>query len=146
MDANSHLANSAYVNFMSHTRMGFFTSLGLTHAQMKEYDIAPVVFYEHIYYFRELFPGPPVQVSLELKGLAEDGRFFEFHHNFYDQKGRNLAHCEMMGAWIGMNSRKLCPLPEAVLRLFDQVERAADFKWLTSEDTRRFGKRPKDLV
>lgn len=24
LDANRHLANSAYMNFMSHTRMGFF--------------------------------------------------------------------------------------------------------------------------
>ena len=28
LDANGHLANSAYTNFMSHTRMAFFSEFG----------------------------------------------------------------------------------------------------------------------
>ena len=30
VDANGHLANSAYTNFMSHTRMGFFIAYGFS--------------------------------------------------------------------------------------------------------------------
>ncbi len=146
LDANRHLANSAYFNFLSHTRMSFFYDHGLTIAKMQEYQLGPIVFFEHMNYFREVLPGKPVRVSLELKGLSEDGMFFEFHHGFYDEQGKHLAHCEMMGSWIDMESRKLTPLPSEFLRSMQGMERAPDFRTLTREDTRKYAKKPKDLV
>lgn len=146
VDANRHLANSAYINFMSHTRMSFLTGAGFGHKEFIEYGIGPVVFYEHMYYFKEVFPGNPVKVSLEIKGMSEDGKFFKFHHNFYDNKGKNVAHCEMLGAWIDMNKRSLTSLPENILNIFNGLDRAEGFKLLTKEDTRKFAKIPKDLV
>lgn len=145
MDANRHLANSSYINFMSHTRMAFLDANGLNLKTLAAIHISPVVFYEHVYYFKEAFAGKPIKVSLEMKGMSPDGMFFEFHHNFYDAKGRNFAHCEMMGAWINLNSRALTGLPEEILLQFDTLEKASDFKVLTKEDTRRFSKKPKDL-
>ncbi len=143
LDANRHLANAAYLNFMSHTRMGFLMECGFNQQTMASHHIGPVVFYEHIYYFKEAFAGKPVSVSLELKGLSEDGMFFEFHHNFYDHKGQNFAHCEMMGAWIDLNTRSLTGLPTVFLEAFDKVEKAADFKVLTKDDTRKYARKPK---
>ncbi|MEM9143844.1 MAG: thioesterase family protein, partial [Bacteroidota bacterium] len=104
-----------------------------------------VAFYEHMYYFKEVFPGKPIRVSLEVKGISEDGRFFEFHHNFYDAQGKNVGHGEMMGAWISLQTRKLIGLPQELLRKFQKVKKADDFRMLTKEDTRRFAKVPRDL-
>ena len=146
VDANRHLANSAYINFMSHTRMAFLWDLGLTQKNLAQHQIGPVVFYEHMYYFKEVFPGRPIRVSLEVMGMSEDGKFFEFHHNFYDANGKNVAHCEMMGAWISLKTRKLIPLPDDLLKIFNTVERPDGFRVLTKEDTRRFAKVPKDLT
>ncbi len=146
VDANRHLANSAYINFMSHTRMAYLTQIGFGHKEFEQYGIGPVVFYEHMYYFKEVFPGKPVRVSLEWKGLSEDGMFFEFHHNFYDYKGRNVAHCEMMGAFIDMKKRSLTGLPQEILDVFLNEERAEDFRFLTKEDTRKYARIPKDLA
>jgi len=145
VDANRHLANSAYINFMGHTRMAYLLELGFDYKVMVENKIGPVVFYEHMYYFKEVFPGKPVKVSLEIMGLSEDGRFFEFHHNFYDSNGKNVAHCEMMGAWMSLESRKLTPLSSEFLQRFMQAEKPEGFRMLTKEDTRKFAKRPKDL-
>ncbi|PCJ95545.1 MAG: thioesterase [Flavobacteriaceae bacterium] len=145
IDANRHMANAAYINFMSHTRMSFLTEIGFGHKEFVEFGVGPVVFYEHIYYFKEVFPGKPIKVSLELLGMSEDGKFFEFHHNFYDYKGRNVAHCEMLGAWIDMTKRNLTALPEPILTIFNTIEKADGFKWLTKEDTRKFAKQPKNL-
>jgi acyl-CoA thioester hydrolase len=145
LDANRHLANSAYISFAAHTRMAFLTDCGFDHTMLGEYNIGPVVFYEHIYYFREVFAGKPVRVSLELTGLSEDGMLFEFTHNYYDHKGRNFAHCDMMGAWIDLKSRKLTPLPKDLVGFFDEVEKSADFKILTTADTRKHKKSPVDL-
>lgn len=146
MDANRHLGNSAYINYMSHTRMSFLMEIGLGLEVMERLGIGPVVFYEHVYYFREALPGVPVTVTLELAGLSEDGRFFLFHHNFYDPKGTHLAHCEIMGAWINLKTRKLTGLPPDLLQKFDVIDRPENFKVLSQKDTRRYAKQPKNLV
>ncbi|RKN83060.1 acyl-CoA thioesterase [Ulvibacterium marinum] len=145
VDANRHLANSAYINFMSHTRMSYLLELGFDQRMMAKHQIGPVVFYEHMYYFKEVFPGKPIRVSLEVMGISEDGKFFEFHHNFYDAKGRNVAHCEMMGAWMSLETRKLIGLPRDLLQVFNSAEKPKSFQMLTKEDTRKFAKVPKDI-
>ena len=145
VDANRHLANSAYINFMSHTRMAFLLELGFDHKTMAQHQIGPVVFYEHMYYFKEVFPGKPVKVSLEVTGTSEDGKFFEFHHNFYDYKGRHFAHCEMMGAWMDLKNRSLTGLTNDFLAAFEATEKPDGYRVLTKADTRKFAKEPKDL-
>lgn len=145
LDANRHLANSAYINFMSHTRMGFLIENGFTQQQLAKHNIGPVVFYEHMYYFKEAFSGKPVRVSLEIAGLSEDGMFFEFVHNFYDSNGKNFASCEMMGAWIDLKTRQLIGLPDVFNTAIANAPKAENFKILTKEDTRRFGKKPRNL-
>lgn len=146
LDANRHLANSAYINFMSHARVAYFHENGIKLEVLAKHHLGPIIFYEHIHYFKEVLPGKVVRVSVELMGLSADGMFFEFHHNFYDDAGRNLAHCEMMGGWIDLNKRSLTPLPGEVLSTFDGMEKAAEFRTLTRQDTRRNLKRPKPLA
>lgn len=145
VDANRHLANSAYVNFMSHTRVSFFEDHNFSLSNLAMYDISPVIFYEHIYYFKEAFMGVPITVTLEIKGLSEDGMFFKFEHNLYNPKGEHLAHCELMGAWINLKTRALSALPKHLLDEITALPKAPDFKTLTKEDTRKYGKRPKNL-
>lgn len=145
MDANRHLANTAYINFMSHTRMNFLLENGFGQEELVKYNLGPVVFYEHIYYFKEVFAGKPVKVSLQLNGLSENGMFFEFLHNFYDHQGRNFASCEMMGGWMDLKTRNLIDLPKELWQKLDILERAEDFEILTKADTRKFRRFPKDL-
>lgn len=145
LDPNRHLANSAYINFMSHTRMSFFTDLGIHQKDLARLNIGPVIFYEHIYYFKEIFPGKPIKVSVEVVGLSEDGSLFEFAQNFYDHKGRNLAHCELMGAWMDLKERKITAFPEELAHILDGFKASANCRILTKEDTRKFGKKPMDL-
>jgi len=145
MDANRHLANKAYIEFAAHTRMSFLNKHGFDHTSLNKYDLGPVAFYEHIYYFKEVFSGKPVRVSLELSGLSNDATFFEFKHYYYDHAGANFAHCEMMGAWMNLTTRKLTSLPEEMQTILEALERSTDFRILTKEDTRRFAKFPKDL-
>ena len=145
LDANRHLANSAFINFMSHTRMGFLTENGFGQKQLSHYNLGPIVFYEHIYYFKEIFAGEPVTVTLELSGLSADGMYFEFIHKIYDHKGNNCASCEMMGSWIDLEERKLTTLPEELFSQLDHTPKTKDFRILTKEDTRKYGKRPENL-
>lgn len=125
--------------------MAFLMENGFGQQQMAKHSIGPVVFYEHMYYFKEVFAGKPVRVTLQLKGISDDGMYFEFVHNFYDYKGRNFASCEMMGAWIDLKERKLIALPEELYKNLSSLDHTDDFKIITKEDTRKFGKKPKDL-
>jgi len=145
VDANRHLGNSAYINFMSHTRMSFMTQMGFGHTEMAKHNIGPVVLYEHMYYFKEIFPGKPIKVSLELKGLSENGMFFQFYHNFYDSKGKNVARGDMMGAFIDLTKRKLMGLPSELLQNLHKIDKTKDFITLTKDDTRKNGQIPIDL-
>ena len=146
VDANGHLANSAYTNFMSHARMAFFTEKGFTMPEIMKYNVGPVLFYEHMYYFKESFLGTPITVTIEVSGLSEDGMLFMFEHNFYNQKGENLAYCEMQGGWIDLKARKMTDLPQVLLDLANAFPKSEDYKVLTKEDTRANGRIPKNIV
>ena len=145
LDANRHLANSAYQNFMSHTRMAFLIESGFTSKESTKLNLGPVVFYEHIYYFKEILPKDKVLVTLSLKGLSEDGMFFEFEHQLYNQNGKHCASCEMLGAWIDLKSRKLTGLPKHLTESMAHLSKTEDFEILTKEATRKFQKFPKDI-
>ena len=145
IDANRHLANSAYLDYMSHTRMAFLIEQGFTQKTLIQHNLGPVVFFEHLYYFKELLPEDKARVYLQLKGLSEDGMFFSFEHNIYNQDGKHCAQCEMMGSWIDLKTRKLTALPNDLRSLMDELEKTNDFKVLTKEDTRKFGKKPEDV-
>jgi len=133
VDANRHLANSAYTNFMSHTRMAFLIEHGFTIKELDVHNIGPVVFYEHMHYFKEVFMGQPLIVSLEVSGLSEDGMFFKFDHNFYNH------------AWIDLKARKMTNLPKVLMDFADNFPKSEDYKILTKEDTRANGRVPKHL-
>ncbi|MEM8927490.1 MAG: thioesterase family protein [Bacteroidota bacterium] len=144
LDANRHLANSAYIDYGSHTRIHFLDGIGFDMKYMMANQIGPVVFYEHMYYFKEVFAGK-IKVSLGLKGLSEKGKFFEFHHDYYDANGKNFARLELMGGWMNLETRKLMDLPEEIMANFNSIPKDGDFRILTNADTRKFAKIPKDL-
>ena len=145
VDGNGHLANSAYLNFMSHTRVGFLNDNGFSMKSLISHGIGPVVFSEHIHYFKESFLEEKLSVSLEVSGLSEDGMFFKFEHNFYNEKGQHLATCDIFGAWINLKTRSLTELPDLLKSHLEKFPKAENFKTLTKEDTRATGKRPKNL-
>ena len=145
LDANRHLANSAYTNFMSHTRMSFFSEHGFSLEEINKRSIGPVVFYEHMYYFKEAFINEVINVSIEVSGLSDDGMFFMFEHNFYNQKGENIAYCEIQGGWLDLKTRKLCGLSESLLELAQKFPKSENYRILTKADTRKHNIRPKNL-
>lgn len=145
LDANRHLANITYLSFASETRMAYLNQIGLSHQHLKQLKIGPVVFNEQLFYFKEVLPDDQIRVSFELEGMSKEGTFFSFVHNFYNKRGNHVARCEMMGAWIHLETRKLTKLPEALIQQFVDTEKTATFKILTAADTRLHGRVPKDL-
>ncbi|KQC32127.1 thioesterase [Nonlabens sp. YIK11] len=145
LDANRHMANSAYQNFMSHTRMAYLIENGFGQQQMQEYQTGPVIFNENIYYFKEIHQGQPITVSCELTGMSEDGSLFSFRHNFYDHKGKNLARGLMTGAWMNLKERRITALHEDLYKMIDHLPKSDDFKEIHLKETRSHGQLPEDL-
>jgi acyl-CoA thioester hydrolase len=146
LDANRHMANSAYQNFMSHTRMAFLIENDFGQREMAQYETGPVIFNENIYYFKEIHQGKPITVSCEVTGMSEDGSLFSFRHNFYDYKGRNVARGLMTGAWMNLRERKITALHA---ELFDKIKsfpRSTDFRILQKSDMRAHGEFPQDMT
>lgn len=145
LDANGHLGNSSYVDFMSHTRMSFFTEVGIGLDVMQVHGLGPVVLYEHIHYYREVHLKSTITVSLEITGMSEDGRFIRFEHNFYDQNNKNLAFTEMLFTWIDLETRKLANPRHEIIDRIDGFPKAKSFKTLLKDDIRKYNRRPIDL-
>ena len=141
LDANRHLLNATYVNYMSHTRMSFLFDHGVNQKLLREHSIGPVALHEHIYYFQEIQPGQQVTCTMQLSGISKDGTFFGFHHRFYNNKGDNCALGTVIGGWISLESRRLTPPPLKVLDTLNSLPRISEFKEMTKEDTRVAGVR-----
>ncbi len=146
LDANRHMANSAYQNFMSHTRMAYLIENGFGQKEMAAYQTGPIIFSENIYYFKEIHQGYPITVSCELTGMSEDASLFSFRHDFYDFKGVNLARGLMSGAWMNLKERRITQLHEDLLLKIDRLPKSDDFKTITFKDTRSHGQYPKDIT
>jgi len=145
LDANQHLGNSTYVEYMSHTRMDFLTSYGLSLDVINGYGLGPIVMYEHVNYFKEIGFDEKIKVSLEVSGMSEDGRFIQIEHNFYNSKGENLANAEMLFSWMDLKTRKFGRIPKDLLQKIEDFPRTKKFETLTKEDTKRLVKKAIDL-
>ena len=145
LDPNQHLANSAYMNFMSATRMVYMTKQGVSYTDLKKNSLGPVVLREEIHYFQEVFPGEPVFISQEITGTSEDGRFYSIRHNFYDKKGNNFARGQIMGTWIDMKTRKIVEPPVDIFDKLMNKNHSTDFKTLTKEETRLANVQPQPI-
>ena len=146
LDANLHLGNSKYIDFMSHTRMSFLTENNLGLDVLFKNNFGPITLHEHIHYFKEIKPRETITVSLEISGHSDDGRFLMFEHNFYNSEGKNLAYAEILFSWIDIKKRKIAVIPEEMLAVIEGFPRSCSFQVLTKEDTRRYGRMPKDLT
>jgi len=146
LDANKHLGNSTYVEYMSHTRMGFLTSCGLSLDVINSYGLGPIVMYEHVYYFKEIGLDDKIKVSLEVSGMSEDGRFIQIEHNFYNEEGKNLANAEMLFSWMDLKTRRFGKIPEELLKKIENFPRTKNFRILSREDTKSLIKKPVDLA
>ena len=145
LDPNQHLANSAYMNFMSATRMVYMAKQGVSYGDLKKHQLGPVVLREEMHYFKEAFPGEPVFVSQEICGLSTEGEFYSIRHNFYNSKGKNFARGEMLGTWIDMKTRKIViPVKEIFEKLMAN-NHTQDFRTITKEETRDVSKQPVNI-
>jgi len=76
LDANRHLSNITYLTYAGENRMTFLNHIGLSHKDLQQLSIEPIVFNEHLFYFKKVVFDDKISVSLELSGMSEKNFFF----------------------------------------------------------------------
>lgn len=144
IDANRHLANSSYMQYCAQTRMAFMTENKMGLKELNRWGIGPVILHERYSFFKEIYMGQKVTVSLEIDGASEDGAIYRFIHKFYLPDGTHCATAEATGVWIDMMLRKSTTPPDDILQVLNQYKGEGAVK-LTREDIKGLPFRPENL-
>ena len=124
----------------------FFSVIKLDKEKFENLNLGPVLFYEHMYYYKEILMGVEFKVNVEINGFSDDGKFFSLFQNFYDTKGNHLAHLDLAFGVMDTNTRKLTSMPTASFEILKSAPKSGSFKILTKEDMRKHGKFPKNII
>ena len=132
MDFNAHMRNTAYLDMSADVRMMYFDQHGFSMREFERRRIGPVVMRDELEYFRELRLLEPVEVTLALAGLSEDGSKFIVRNEFFREDGKLVARVTTFAGWLDLSKRKLTPPPEELAELLKNLTRSEDFQELSS--------------
>ncbi|MCC2644249.1 MAG: hypothetical protein K0R94_27 [Burkholderiales bacterium] len=127
IDANSHVTHTSYAQFATHTRTQWMQSIGYAMNDLLNKDLSAVLLKEETEYYREVFLGEQVSVELFMLGHTQDYSRWRFLHNIYNSKHKLSAKHIVYGAWINTQTRKICPPPDDLIRLIDELPKSSDF-------------------
>ena len=144
IDANRHLANSSYVEYCAQTRMAFMTKHKMGLAELNRWGIGPVILHERFSFFKEMYMGQNVIVSLEIDGFSEDGSIYKFLHRFFLPDGTHCATSEATGVWIDMMLRKSTTPPDDILEVLKEFK-SENFTQMSREDLKNLPFRPENV-
>lgn len=144
LDANFHLANSSYVAYCAQTRMAFMHKQGISLKNLGKWAIGPVILHERYSFFKEIYHGKDLYVSLEINGVSEDGGIYQFEHKFYLEDGTHCATAEALGVWINTQTRKSTLPNEEILNVIEQFK-SENCQVLTKDDLKKLPFKPQNI-
>jgi acyl-CoA thioester hydrolase len=131
LDANNHMANTAYLDRSADTRMMYFASQGFSMREFERLRFGPVVRRDEVEYFREMRLMEKVRVTLACSGLSADNIRFRIRNEFFRDDGRLVARVTSEGGWLDQAVRKLTAPPEELARCMRDMARTEDFVEMT---------------
>lgn len=132
MDANAHMANTAYLSKCVDARMSFFKQQGFAVTEFAKRRIEPVVRRDEIEYFREIALMEPITITLALGGLAPDCSRFRLVNEILASDGKLAARIRSEGGWLDLVARKLIVPPPELQATLHAMPRTDDFEELPS--------------
>jgi len=127
LDANGHMANTAYLDKAADVRMYYFAEHGFPSREFARLAIGPVVRKDEVEYFREMRLLDPVTVTLQVEALSADGARFVLRNEFWRDE-RLVARVRTTGGWLDLRARKLIEPPQALRAVMETVPRTSDFQ------------------
>jgi acyl-CoA thioester hydrolase len=136
LDANNHMANTAFLDVAVDVRFGYFASRGMPVAEFNRLRVGPVVRRDEVDYFRELRFMERFRVNLLLAGLAEDASRFrivnEFRRGAAGGEDEVVARIASQGGWLDLEARRLVVPPDALAAALRDLDRTEGFEVLPS--------------
>lgn len=128
MDFNQHMANSAFLDYASNTRILFFDSVGFTGRRFAELRIGPVILEDRLVYRREIRLLETFSVDFQTVALSPDGRRFKVRNRFSTEEQGLCATVEAVGLWFDLDERRPLVPPTELQDAFLALARADDFE------------------
>ena len=132
LDANGHMANTAYLDICVDVRFAYFASQGFGPGDFAKLRLGPVVRRDEVDYYRELHMLDTIRVTLAMAGLSEDASRFRLQNEIFRADGQLAARVTSHGGWLDLNARKLIAPPEGLANALRNLARTPDFETLES--------------
>ena len=130
LDANRHVANSSFVDYLSETRMSYMREKGFAQQQFEDIDIGPVIFAEELYYIKEIKHDETITISLELLANSPDFKYIKLAHCIFNEAGKLCIYSETFFGWFKLNERKLIPPPSELQAIYASLTKADHYERL----------------
>jgi acyl-CoA thioester hydrolase len=127
MDFNQHMANAAFLDYASNTRILYFDSVGFTAERFAEIRLGPVVVEDRLAYKQEILLLERFTVDFECVGISADGRRFKVRNRFTTDRGP-CATVDSVGLWFDLAARRPVVPPEDLRAAFAELARSDDFE------------------
>jgi acyl-CoA thioester hydrolase len=142
LDANGHMANTAYLDVCVDVRFAYFISQGFPPSEFARLRLGPAVRRDEVDYYRELHMLQPIRVTLVLAGLSDDASRFRLRNEIFlrgpPASGTGSANWQLaarvtsLGGWLDLNARKLVAPPDDLAKALRTLDRSEDFEKLES--------------
>ena len=132
LDANGHMANTAYLDIVVDVRFMYFSSCGFPPEEFRRLGIGPVVRRDEVEYYRELRLMQEIRIDMQLAGIAADASRFKLRHDIRREDGELAARVTTLAGIFDLKSRKLVVPPEGLAAALRGLDRSADFEPLES--------------
>jgi acyl-CoA thioester hydrolase len=131
LDANGHMANTAYLDKSVDVRAAYMASHGLSVTELRRRQVGPFAMRDELTYRREFAMGDSIRATLEVAGLSDDGSRWRLRNAFFH--GDDLgAEVLTLGAWVDLVQRKMVAPEEELRNVFSALDRTPDFEVLPS--------------
>jgi acyl-CoA thioester hydrolase len=131
LDANGHMANTAYLDKSVDVRAAYMASRGVTVAELQRLRVGPFAMRDELQYRREFVFEDTVRATLEVAGLADDGSRWRLRNAFFRDDDL-AAEVLTLGAWVDLTQRKLIAPDEELREVFRSLDQTRDFEVLPS--------------
>jgi acyl-CoA thioester hydrolase len=117
LDANGHMANSAYLDYATQTRFRYAAGRGILPSDMARLGIGPVIFEDRLTYQRELRFLDAFAVSHAYESLDPRHRKFAVV-NVFLRDDEQVAEVHAHGAWLDLAARRITVPPAELIEAF----------------------------
>ncbi len=132
LDANGHMANTAYLDLAVDARFQYFFTCGIPPGEFARMRIGPVVQRDEVDYFKELHFLQSVKIDFTLAGIAPDASRYRIRNEIRRSDDVLCARVTTLGGWFDLTMRKLIAPPDKLAEAFRALPHTNDFEALDS--------------